>query len=402
MGHSEIATPNLDKLASESLLFKRGYVTAPLCRPSLASIASGLYLHQHGIVANDVSPHKREVREKEGRAQINAFNARLSLTSLLVDNGYLAFQSGKWWEGSFSEGHFTNGMTHGIAIKGGRHGDVGLSIGRKGIKPLTNFIDTAVAKEKPFFVWYAPFLPHTPHNPPNDLLKKYQKEGRQDDEAKYFAMCEWFDQTCGEVIGHLKNKSILQNTLIVYICDNGWVAKSSADISLPNNWSKGFAPRSKGSPYENGIRTPIMFSYPDKIKPQLSDDLAISIDLMPTILNVCGVKVPGYLPGIDLLNEKYRKNRNQIFGAAHAIHNMTVGKPQMTRQYDWVITPKWKYLRRHNGIDTTSYKTVHEWDTTPAHLYDLISDPGEKLNVISDHPMVAKALRAKLERWAQQ
>ena len=57
----------------------------------------------------------------------------------------------------------------------------------------------AVEKKKPFLLWYAPFLPHTPHNPPQRLLKKYTKPGRGMDVAKYYAMCEWFDETCGEL-----------------------------------------------------------------------------------------------------------------------------------------------------------------------------------------------------------
>ena len=68
-------------------------------------------------------------------------------------------------------------MTHGDPQRRGRHGDAGLKIGREGMKPVTQFIDTAVTEEKPFLLWYAPFLPHTPHNPPQRLLKKYQNEG---------------------------------------------------------------------------------------------------------------------------------------------------------------------------------------------------------------------------------
>ena len=69
-------------------------------------------------------------------------------------------------------------MTHGDPKRGGRHGDAGLKIGRTGMQPVTDFIDMAIEEEKPFFVWYAPFLPHTPHNPPQRLLKKYQQAGR--------------------------------------------------------------------------------------------------------------------------------------------------------------------------------------------------------------------------------
>ena len=71
------------------------------------------------------------------------------------------------------------------------------------MKPIYDFISTAKEEEKPFFVWYAPFLPHTPHNPPASLLKKYTQPGRAKDVAKYYAMCEWFYQTCGELSDYL-------------------------------------------------------------------------------------------------------------------------------------------------------------------------------------------------------
>ena len=164
-------------------------------------------------------------------------------------------------------------------------------------------------------------------------------------------------------------------------------------------WGQAFAPRSKGSPYENGIRTPIMFSLPGKIASGKSDDLASSIDLLPTILGVCGVAPPANLPGIDLLDATTRRARKHVFGAAYSIHNMTVGDPEDTRQYRWVITRRWKYLKRDHGKDTTRYRFVHEWDQTAEHLYDLQEDPGEMKNLITDRTVLAAGLRRTLEAW---
>ena len=99
-------------------------------------------------------------------------------------------------------------MTHGDPERGGRHGDQGLKIGRDGMKPITDFIDEATEAKKPFLLWYAPSLPHSPHNPPERLLEKYSQPGRAEDVAKYYAMCEWFDETCGELLGYLDEKSL--------------------------------------------------------------------------------------------------------------------------------------------------------------------------------------------------
>ena len=182
MGHPDIRTPHLDKLAGRSLTFGHGYVAAPLCRPSLASMATGLYPFQHGITGNDVDGHKK--RAELDRPVQAAFHKHPSFIKSLVADGYLAHQSGKWWEGSYRDAGFTHGMTHGDPKRGGRHGDAGLEIGRKGMEPVTAFIDRAVGAEKPFLLWYAPFLPHTPHNPPKRLLDKYATPGRAADVAK--------------------------------------------------------------------------------------------------------------------------------------------------------------------------------------------------------------------------
>ena len=141
----------------------------------------------------------------------------------LAKKGYVSHQSGKYWEGSHKRAGFTEGMTLGYPNKGGRHGDAGLKIGREGMAPVLKFIDRSVAAEKPFFVWYAPFLPHTPHNPPARLLEKYSAKGHPRSIAKYYAMCEWFDETCGTLIKHIDDRGIADQTLVIYVTDNGWI-----------------------------------------------------------------------------------------------------------------------------------------------------------------------------------
>jgi arylsulfatase A-like enzyme len=397
MGHPEIQTPNLDALAGRSLVFDRGYVASPLCRPSLASMTTGLFPFDHGITGNDVDGrNNRAVLDLPLREQ---FHRNPSLIRMLTENGYLAHQSGKWWEGSFTDGGFTHGMTHGDPKRGGRHGDAGLKIGREGMNPVTEFIDMAVEQEKPFFVWCAPFLPHTPHNPPERLLAKYAIDGRAQDVARYYAMCEWFDETCGQLLDHLDEKGIADNTMVLYICDNGWVAASTnADDPNQKLW-KGFAQRSKGSPYENGIRTPIMVSWPSHVKPERSRDLAHAIDLFPTISAAIGVVAPANLPGINLLDAGARKGRVQLFGVTHSIHNMTVGDPDDTQQYLWCVENEWKLLLRYPGNDTTRYRNVHVWDEAPARLFNLKNDPHEKHDLAAKHPELVQRLTQAIKNW---
>ena len=397
MGHPKIKTPNLDKLASQSLLFERGYVAAPLCRPSLASMLTGLYPFQHGVTGNDVDGSNR-------RAELDIplrkqFYNHQNFVRALTDDGYLAHQSGKWWEGSWKDGGFTHGMTHGDPKRGGRHGDEGLKIGRQSMQPIKNFIDLALSKEKPFLVWYAPFLPHTPHNPPPKLLENYESKNLSREEVKYFAMCEWFDSTCGELINYLDRKNIRENTLVIYVCDNGWAAASTNKKDPNQRLWKRYAQRSKSSPFEKGIRTPIMLSWPDKITPKRSQDLAHSIDLFPTIAAVSQIKPSLDLPGINLLDSQKRKERKRIFGASYSVYNMTPGNPNGTLQYQWCIEGDWKLLLRYNGLDTTHYKQLHVWDKKPVRLYNLKLDPYEKNEVSNENLEMIKRIKNEIHNW---
>lgn len=398
MGHADIKTPHLDKLSERSLLFERGYVAAPLCRPSLASLATGLYPFQHGVTGNDVDG-------KNDRAELDipvrqAFHQHPSFIKLLSENGYLCHQSGKWWEGSYQDGGFTHGMTHGDPDRRGRHGDEGLTIGREGIQPVTDFIDLAVAEEKPFLLWYAPLMPHTPHNPPARLLKKYQRPNRAEDVANYYAMCEWFDETCGELLGYLDQKQLTENTVVIYICDNGWVA-SSTNKNDPNQKKGAYAIRSKGTPYENGTRTPVMISWPGRVTPENSADFAHAIDIFPTIAAAAGLEVPEGLSGINLLDQQTRQGRKEVFGVCNAVANMSPSHLDETLHYLWCVQGDWKLLLRYDGKDTTHFSKLHEWDTAPARLYNVKDDPQEKNDLASTRPDLVERLTKQIEDWHQ-
>src|SRR5205823_13172592 len=98
-----------------------------------------------------------------------------------------------------------------------------------------DFIDTAAGQGKPFFVWYAPMLPHSPHNPPARLLEKYKDKTPSLQDAKYWAMCEWFDETCGQLLDRLDARGIAENTLVIYLADNGWIQDPDADAYAPKS-----------------------------------------------------------------------------------------------------------------------------------------------------------------------
>jgi uncharacterized sulfatase len=396
MGHPLIQTPNLDRLAARSALFTRGYVPTALCRPSLATLATGLYAHQHRISGNDPShtlaapdsPEYASLRER----LIAHIDQQPTVPKVLARRGYLSHQSGKWWEGPYARGGFTHGMTRGFPQQGGRHGDDGLKIGREGLQPVFDFVEHAVAERKPFFLWYAPFLPHSPHNPPERLLARYRDKVESLHVAKYYAMCEWADENCGELIGFIERKGLTPNTLFVYIADNGW-------IQDPN--SNNYALRSKQSPNEGGVRQPIMLSWQGVIPAGKRDELVSSIDLAPTMLSAAGATIPQDLPGIDLLSvvrDGKPLARDTIFGEVFAHDIADLDKPEASLIYRWAIEGRWKLLLTYDGV-LGRYASTHPRTEKRPQLYDLLADPREEHNLAAKHPEIVARLADKIAAW---
>ena len=367
MGSETIKTPHLDRLAETGLVFTRGYVPTGLCRPSLATLATGLYPHQHKITGNDPP------RGTDRGLMLAHIAAVETLPTLLGRAGYRSLQTGKWWEGGYARGGFDEGMTHGDPARGGRHGDVGLKIGRETMQPALAFIDACQARKQPFFLWYAPFLPHQPHDPPERLLAPYRRAGVPEPIAKYRAMCTWFDETCGELIAHLEARGLEDDTLVILVVDNGWIQRPDAP---------GFAGRSKRSPYEGGVRTPIVLRWPGHIAPERREVPVSSVDIPATILAACGVPVPAAWPGVDL--RKAAAVPAPVFGAAFTHDVVDVGDPKRSLLTRWVLRDPYKLL-------------VHEAAGRGTELFDVRADPAEARPL--HDPAIERQLRAALDTW---
>jgi uncharacterized sulfatase len=389
MGHRQIHTPRLDQLSRESLTFRRGYVTSSLCSPSLASILTGRFPHQHKITSND-PPLPRGVSESKAsrhpdflaqrQEMTRFFDAMPTLPRLLGSRGYLSFQAGKWWGGSFERGGFTHGMTHGDPARGGRHGDAGLTIGREGMSPVLDWIGTAQARQAPFFLWYAPMMPHSPHNPPERILARYRDMAPTLEIARYWAMCEWFDETCGQLLDFLDSRKLAADTLVVFLADNGWIQDPRADR---------YAPRSKQSPYDGGLRTPILLRWPGKVAPRVSDIPVSSIDLAPTILTAIGLGPQASMHGLNLLDEHAIAARPAIFGEIFTHNAVDIHEPASSLRYRWLLAGDWKLI-------------VPEPRNVPdgvVELYDVVHDPGESRNVAEIEPGRVDELKRRLDSW---
>jgi uncharacterized sulfatase len=356
MGHETIQTPHLDKLAKESAFFPNGYTPTSLCRASLATILTGQYAHQHKICCNDPP-------DGVDRAQMLPFLKNSpTIPRLLKDAGYRSFQTGKFWEGHYSNGGFTHGMT-----TKGRHGEEGLVIGRGGVKPIFDFIESG---KDPWFIWYAPMMPHQPHSAPGRLLRKYQQEGRDPRIAAYWAMCEWTDETIGELLKYLDDRKLTDNTIVLFVVDNGWVQSEG-----PVQKGDQFLTRSKNTPYDAGVRTPILIKWPGKTKPVRGEEPVSTIDIAPTILPACGANVPRSMTGLNLYAlslGQLKTKREAVFGEIYLHTSKTLENPAVNLTHRWTRSGDWKLIVPLNAKDALM------------ELYNLKDDPFEKKNLAGD------------------
>jgi arylsulfatase A-like enzyme len=373
MGHQVIQTPRIDRLARESAVFPQGYVPTSLCRASLATLLTGLYPHQHRICCND-PPGGAD------RVEMHPFikNAP-ALPRVLGEAGYRSLQTGKFWEGHYSNAGFSDGQTTNqdrhIAMKTPQ-------IGRATMQPIYDFIDKN--QQTPFFVWYAPMMPHRPHNPPERLLKRYAVGDRDLNIARYYAMIEWFDETVGQLLDHLDKRRLTDNTLVVFVIDNGWITPTvKEDTKSPFGSERG-----KRSPYDMGIRTPILLRWPGRVKPARYQDLALTIDLAPSILAACGVKIPERMQGLSLLDVaagKGRLNRTTVFGEIYVHTASKLGRPDLDVTHRWVREGDWKLI-------------VPTREQAP-ELFNIVKDPHERANLTLREPERVRQLQERIARW---
>jgi uncharacterized sulfatase len=423
MGNADVQTPHIDRLAEQSARYVNGYVPSSVCRPSLATLLTGLYPHQHGVHFNHPPPGFAaltrssdidKARFDELRREATRFiRAVPTLPRLLAEHGYRCFQTGKYWEGHWRNAGFTEGMTlaepsggpcgdkalaNGDVVAHG-NGDHGLIIGRRTMQPIHDFIDDCGGT--PFFVWYAPFLPHVPHDAPEEFFARYR--GRAEIPAHripYYASISQFDDTVGDLVDFVEQRGLAADTVFVFVVDNGWTPDPDRFITARNEWDH--TRRSKRSPFEDGLRTPILIRWDGRIRPQTLEGLVSSIDVLPTLLAAAVVDPgPVALPGLNLLpsasGDAELSSGRAVFGEIYPGDATLLGNPAGDVAYRWVRQRNLKLIVPQSHNDVPAW---NRYLSKPA-LFDVASDPDESRDLSGD-PRYEQArfnLRRLLEEW---
>ncbi len=419
MGNAEVKTPHLDRLASQSARYVNGYVPVSVCSPSLATLLTGRYPHQHGIHFNHPPPGNSAFNQMTSRAEYEKVRSRSfaliqqqpTLPRTLADAGYRCLQTGKFWEGHFRNAGFTDGMTlfepvpgqdfgGNRKLKGGElaahgNGDHGLKIGRETMAPISDFLDDC-GKDQPFFVWYAPYLPHQPHDSPQTYRDAFKGSPVPENRVPYYASILQFDDTVGELVRMIESRGLAGNTLFVFVIDNGWTPSTERERNRPEEFAHDDF--SKRSPFEDGLRSPILLRWDNHIQPATHEQLISSVDLIPTILSVTNMAGSmNDLPGLDLLPSARGEEElpeRPVFGEIYPGDASSLGHPSRDIAYRWVREGDYKLIVTHGD---------KPWGGFLKHtsLFDLKNDPGEKTDLSSRPELSEKRahLRRLLDEW---
>lgn len=405
LGSDFYQTPNIDRLAKGGARFIQSYSTCTVCSPSRASLMTGKYParmqctdwimgHQKPYAKMRVPDWKPYVAEKE-----------YTLAEALHDQGYTTAHIGKWHLGE-TENYWPLNQGFDINIGGwaagspGAHGSTGyfspynmpaLQDGPAGeylTERLANEAQQFIRdhKDKPFFLNYWLYSVHTPLQAKPEKIDKYKKllkSGQRHQNVSYAAMVEHMDDALGKVMGTLKELGLLNSTIIVFTSDNGGLCNNKANRITDN-----FPLRSgKGDIYDGGVRVPLIFYWPGKIKPFTDNrSVVISADLYPTILKLSSVPIPKNigLDGLDLsdvITQKKSLDRQTIYWHYPHYH------PEGAKPYSAI---------RHGD-----WKLIEVFEEEGCQLYNLNDDIGEQTNLASSNPAKVKELLDLLNDWRQ-
>lgn len=434
-GDPTVATPNLDKLAADGIVFKRAHVTAATCAASRGSIFTGLYPHQNGIM---------------GFVQQHGFHYRDGIPTFAKDLKAAGYYTGLTYKDGVESSHYRGKpVPFDFHPKYTENWLTGLKRENKpkidGKPPLVSYsIDNFkyflenLEQGQPFYfqaqtpdthhVWKRPHFirqgdPGWPY-PEVDLRKvtetpgwghvlKPQGELRKT-VAEYYRAIQRVDWYVGRILALLDEYEHADNTLVIFSADHG-----------PSHLLRG-----KTTPNEDGLRVPFIVRWPGHVKETgtRSDALVSFVDLYPTFVDAAGLEIPEHLPGFSIVPVLEGKaSRRKHLYSAFVAHTTGIHQYWPTRT---VMDGRWKLthhvfgdgrrerypdgnkavfsLKRQLGelpADSLARKLANRCEVPPAfELYDLQEDPHELVNLIGDpqRAEIEKRLRTQLKGWRRQ
>ncbi|NMM47443.1 sulfatase family protein [Marinigracilibium pacificum] len=431
-GEGPVSVPNLKRLANEGVLFSNAYVTAPVCSPSRAAIATGRYNQRFGyehqlhdrylknrleflgfkylINSDPWEPqYQTEVPTKEFIDNIGLPSSELTFAEVAKAHGYNTGYIGKWHLGkkennspnAFGFDHFYGFYSsHSLYIhentpgyieqkipedftdeyiwEGQREGQQAIRINDQVIEE-DRYLTGAITEESidfvnsnkhnPFYLWVSYSAPHTPLQAPEKYVRMFDSE--QDMVKRvHFALIKSLDDEIGKLLNHLKDIGEDKNTLVLLISDNG-----GAEFNLTT--SNGPYQGGKITNFEGGVKVPMIMKWPGKIQSgQIFKPVVHSTDLFITSAKALGVSLPD----------------DRIYDGADLVRHIN----QNTFPHNYIFFD----MGNNRAVRDQRWKLAWNESNGDSVLFDLVSDPYERSDVYEKNIEVINQLSKEFNQWA--
>ena len=430
-------TPNMERLAAQGMKFTNANA-CPVSSPSRVSLMTGTNVAQHQVSnwtlykdKSTDSPSKTLTFEGwnyNGISPVanykNAFYAKC-LPKILSENGYLTALVGKAHFGALETpaenplaiGFDMNIAGHAAGAMGSYLGEENYGNKKKGeytapwgvpnlesyhgtdifltealTREASKLIDTAMHKQKPFFLYMSHYAVHAPFAADKRYYQKYIDKGMQPNEARYATLVEGMDKSLGDLIDLVEKRGISDNTIIIFMSDNGGYSVGRGGESAHRNYPlRG----GKGACFEGGIREPMIVYWPGVTKPKTINTAPVIIeDFYPAILEMAGIK-------------KYQTPQH-IDGQSF-VKTIKKGKADNQRSLYFHYPNNWGERREDVGIPQSAikkgdWKLIHDYETNKNELYNLKSDISEKHDLINEakYQKIAMSLAKELSDYLKK
>lgn len=403
-GNDAVDTPNIDRLAAEGMRFTNAYAAAPVCSPVRAAILTGKAPARLGIT-NHIPDQPRFTPDDAVLGPAEMLDhlplEHETIAEYLQDRGYATAMLGKWHLAGARRGKGGLGDVRFYPEEQGFDRNVGgCALGgpptffdpyRIHSLPSRNpgeYLPDRLADEacafvnehrgQPFFVCSWPYAVHWPMEAPADLVTKYEaRVGPGVKDARYAAMTEAFDRALGRFFDALERADLAENTLVILTSDNG----PYLGVAEPRPLRQG-----KGYLYEGGIRVPMIIRWPAVLAPgQVCDEPVISMDVLPTVLEACGLQ-PREGDPCD----------------GESLMPLLCGDGGLSRDALFWHYPNYAFHRGNRlgaAIREGSLKLIQRFDDGSVELYDLDADIGEQQDLAVERSDDARRLQARLRAW---
>lgn len=428
-GANFIETPNIDKLAKESMLFTEAYAAAPLCSPSRAALLTGKSPAR--LKFEFVTKYPSDDFQWDDDTWLKKFEElplipppytlnlplkEVTIAEMLKPFGYKTGIVGKWHVSAHNKVY--NGWDHKYGPIQQGFDSAEETFGswneipkdeKSGEFPSDDLTDKAISYIKskhgsPFFLYVSHYYVHTPLNTAlNWLVKKYKAKseksglGYSDKRVRYAAFVETLDHYVGELLEAVDQAGLRNNTLIVFTSDNGGMPEVAFNRPFRG---------SKWNLYEGGLRVPMLMRYPGVIKENTRNNSpVIQTDFFPTFFELASGKkfTQNDIDGRSLValmtsgNSKGFENRALYWhfpyyhpeGNVDKVQNLPIGIE------DGYIS----FTKPQSAIRKNKYKLIHFFEDDRVELYDLMKDKGEKIDLSESHPKVAAKMKKELSGY---